>query len=202
MSDDSKRYFKKTHPAFPILDEKAVVDALARHRLPHALSCEIYAMTLLLWQTSPTLSKHHRPDIRYVWNLTVSALHDDFQAPSFSTVLTTILDLTGRPTTLVTYNATNIGRAVALAHILGLNRNPSKWNLDQRQKSLRVRAWWALLIHDSWSADPVYLRGIRSQRRQGKSGARDASSDQGQSAQRSMARTRLTGAPTIRMGGI
>lgn len=88
--------------------------------------------------------------MRYVWNLTVSAMHEDFQTPSFSTVLACILDLLGRPITSITYNAINVGSAVALAQSLGLNRNPGKWKLDSRQKNIRVKSWWALLIHDVW----------------------------------------------------
>ena len=39
---------------------------------------------------------------------------------------------------------------VALAQSLGLNRSPEKWKLDPRQKNLRVKTWWTLLIHDIW----------------------------------------------------
>ena len=66
-------------------------------------------------------------------------------------------DLSGRPTTSMTYNAVNIGRNVALSKSLGLNQDPRKWSLDQRQKDLRVRAWWGVLIHDWWYV-PTDLR--------------------------------------------
>jgi alpha-D-ribose 1-methylphosphonate 5-triphosphate diphosphatase PhnM len=91
-----------------------------------------------------------RPDIRYIWRQAVKALDEEFTAPGFSTILACILDLAGRPTTLVTYNALNIGRLVALSQSLGLNRSPQKWRLDARKKALRIRTWWAVLIHDWW----------------------------------------------------
>lgn len=140
------------HPAFPILDEKTVVEAYRQDGLPHALVCEIYAVSLIFWKTSKTILSTGRPppDFAYMWNITVSALQEDFLSPSFSTVLACILDLLGRPTTSITYNSLNVGRAVALAQSLGLNRNPSNWNLSHRQKSLRIRTWWALVIHDTW----------------------------------------------------
>lgn len=120
--------------------------------LPHALVCEMYAVSLISWHLSPKIRASGRPipDVRYIWNLAVSAMREDFMSPSFSTVLAAILDLLGRPITSITYNAVNVGSTVALAHSLGLNRDPAKWNLDKRQKSLRVRAWWCLLIHDNW----------------------------------------------------
>lgn len=120
--------------------------------VPHTLICEIYAVSIIFWHLSPSVSasKHPRPDVHYIWNLAVSAMHKDFLSPTFSTVLACILDIWGRPITSVTYNAVNIGSTVALAQSLGLNRNPMSWNLDPRQRSLRVKAWWGLLIHDSW----------------------------------------------------
>ncbi|KAL4923798.1 Zn(II)2Cys6 transcription factor [Aspergillus undulatus] len=147
-------YFNNIHPSFPILDEKTVLEAYQQDGLPYALACEIYACSLLLWKTSPTIAASNRPvpDIRYMWNLTVSAINDDFLSPNFSTVLACILDLLGRPITSITYNAINVGRVVALAQSLGLNRNPATWGLDPRQKSLRIRTWWGILIHDQWAS--------------------------------------------------
>jgi hypothetical protein len=134
------------------LDENTVLEAYRQDGLPHTLVCEIYAVSLSLWKTSRKIASSGRPtpDIRYMWNLAVSALNDDFSAPDFSTVLACILDLLGRPITSITYNAVNIGRVVALSQSLGLNRNPLKWDLDFRQKSLRIRTWWGILIHDQW----------------------------------------------------
>lgn len=129
-----------------------VQESYRKKGLPHVLVCEIYAAAMISWQTSSKLvnARPTRPDIRYVWNKTVEALNEEFLAPGFSTVLSCILDLTGRPTTSMTYNAINIGRAVALSQSLGLNRDPTSWNLDQRQKALRMRTWWGVLIHDWW----------------------------------------------------
>lgn len=134
------------------MDEKTIVEAYSQDGLPYTLICEIYAMSLILWKTSKAISATGRlvPDIRYMWNLAVSAMNDDFVAPDMSTVLSCILDLLGRPTTSITYNAVNVGRVVALAQSLGLNRNPKNWDLDARQKHLHIRTWWAILIHDQW----------------------------------------------------
>ncbi|KAL4915463.1 fungal-specific transcription factor domain-containing protein [Aspergillus aurantiobrunneus] len=147
-------YFDKIHPSFPILDEKTVLEAYQHDGLPYALACEIYACSLLLWKTSSKITATSRPvpDIRYMWNLTVSAMNDDFLSPNFSTVLACILDLLGRPITSITYNAINVGRVVALSQSLGLNRNPATWGLEPRQKSLRIRTWWGILIHDQWAS--------------------------------------------------
>lgn len=90
------------------------------------------------------------PDIKYIWRQTVRAIDEEFTAPGFATLLACILDLSGRPTTLVTYNALNIGRLVALSHSLGLNRSPRKWSLSNAKKASRIKTWWAVLVHDWW----------------------------------------------------
>ncbi|KUL86417.1 hypothetical protein ZTR_08159 [Talaromyces verruculosus] len=131
-------YFDNIHPPFPILDEKAILEAYPQEGLPYTLAISATGR--------PT------PDIRYMWNLAVSAMNDDFVAPDLSTVLSCILDLLGRPTTSITYNAINVGRVVALAQSLGLNRNPMNWDLAARQKNLRIRTWWGILIHDQWAS--------------------------------------------------
>ncbi|OJJ42544.1 hypothetical protein ASPZODRAFT_76489 [Penicilliopsis zonata CBS 506.65] len=148
----SALYWERVHPAFPVLDEETVREAYAQDMLPHTLGCEVYAGALVWWSASPVIAASRRPlpDVRYLWNLAVSALNDDFLAPTFSTVLACVLDLAGRPITSIKYNAVNTGRVVALSQSLGLNRNPSRWGLDHRQTSLRIRTWWAVFIHDQW----------------------------------------------------
>lgn len=159
------RFFEAVHPAFPLLDETAVRNAYRSKSLPYTLICEIYAVTLLSWDTSPEIAASGRtpPDLRYIWNVTVSAMHKNFQAPSMSTVLACILDILGRPITSITYNAINVGSCVALAQSLGLNRDPGGWQLNPKQKRLRIKTWWTLFIHDMWYAPEAMLPNSNSQ---------------------------------------
>lgn len=81
----------------------------------------------------------------------MAALHEDFMAPSITTIHAALLDLSGRPVLQVMNNITTAGRIVTLAHSLGLHRNPTAWNATEEEKSLRIRLWWGVLIHDYWS---------------------------------------------------
>lgn len=121
-----------------------------RQDLPPALVCEVYSSALIYWDCSDVLRGHPRPDICFAWNQTVAALHEDFLAPSLSTVQAALLSLTGRPTSSITGNTINCGRTVALAHSLGLNRDPRHWRITDEEKRLRVRLWWGVLVHDCW----------------------------------------------------
>jgi hypothetical protein len=53
-----------------------------------------------------------------------------------------------------------------MAHDLGLNVDPSAWNLSLSDANRRLRIWWALYIQDKWSAlglgRPSYLNDEHS----------------------------------------
>jgi hypothetical protein len=145
-------YFREINFCFPLIDSDNFQQAYQENKesIPPALRCQIYATTLTFWQQSSILAIQNRPDPSFVWSLAVQALNDDFLAPGMSTVSGAILCLTGRPITTITGNAVNLGRTVALAHSLGLNRNPNGWNVSPKEKKIRIRVWWTVLIHDHW----------------------------------------------------
>lgn len=148
----SIRYFDRIHPFFPVLDEDSIRGSFGKDdtTLSPTLICELLAISLPLWNKSDKLRSHPRPDLFYAWNLAVAALQEDFLAPSIMTVQCAILDLIGRPSIVTVDNIVNEGRSVALAHTFGLNRNPASWRCPQREKTLRVRAWWGVLINNRW----------------------------------------------------
>ncbi|KAJ9483219.1 hypothetical protein VN97_g10193 [Penicillium thymicola] len=47
-------------------------------------------------------------------------------------------------------NGGMVGTAVALSNALGLNRDPSSWDISKLEKALRIRIWWLVVIHDRW----------------------------------------------------
>jgi hypothetical protein len=77
-------------------------------------------------------------------------LQEEFLAPSIETVEAALIELNGRPIESITGNVINSGRTVALAHSLGLNRDPSTWKISDEEKCRRIKLWWGVLIHDRW----------------------------------------------------
>lgn len=149
MTIDS--YLAKIHPAFPVIDENLLdISVPDQTNASAALICDIYASSLIYWNQAPFSASRPRPDQRYAWNLAVQALQDDFLAPGLSTLQATIVDLNGRPALSIIGNVVNNGRAVALSYSLGVNRNPTQWNISPHEKNLRIRLWWGVLIHDRW----------------------------------------------------
>lgn len=137
---------------FPIFDGQAFWEAYISDSddVPTTLLCQVYAMSLVYWKSTPQLARHPKPDVRYAINLTVAALHEEFSAPGLSTLSAALVDLTGRPIFSLTGNAISCGRIVSLSHCLGLNRDPSSWKIPLHEKKQRIRLWWAVVIHDRW----------------------------------------------------
>ncbi|KAF1362672.1 hypothetical protein EJ07DRAFT_163290 [Lizonia empirigonia] len=147
-------YFAHLHPCFPVLDEKTFLSMwnCDNERISPTLICDLYASALQVWNRSSVLCHQPRPDPHFIWNQAVSALQDDFMAPTISTVHAAVLDLLGRPVIGVTGNIVNAGRVVTLAQSLGLHRDPSSWKATDHEKSVRINLWWGVLIHDYWSS--------------------------------------------------
>ena len=151
---DVSSYFRKIHPCFPILDEAMFWNLWRKQpeRISSALICQIYAISLVFWQTDDKLNDRSRPDMSFAWNQAVVALRDDLLAPGMTTLHASLLAITGRPTIGVTGNVVKAGSTVTLAHSLGLHRNPTAWRIGDAEKGMRVRLWWAVLVHDYWSS--------------------------------------------------
>ncbi|PHH66533.1 hypothetical protein CDD81_7008 [Ophiocordyceps australis] len=146
-------YFARANDCLPLLDQASFRRQFDqdRHRISPALLCCLYASTLIYWRHSPTLSCHRCPDSRFVWNLANEALYSELHlSPGMSIIKAILLNIGGRPTTSLIGNGILLGSAVSMAHSLGLNHNPMSWKIPQSEKYLRMKIWWALLLHDRW----------------------------------------------------
>lgn len=153
-SEIRKAFFDHLHPCFPVLDEQTFSDMWREdnERISSTLICDLYASALQVWDRSTVLCHQTRPDPHFIWNQAVTALQDDFMAPTISTVHAAVLDLLGRPVIGVTGNIVNAGRVVTLAQSLGLHRDPTSWRATDHEKGVRINLWWGVLIHDYWSS--------------------------------------------------
>lgn len=137
----------------PLLDEVSFRRQFRENKdkiSPALLAC-LYAHMSIYWPYSPALSHQWRPDGRFMWNLANEAVYSELHlAPSMSIITAIMLNIGGRPTTSMIGNGVLLGSAVSMAHSLGLNHNPMNWKIPTSEKLLRMKIWWALLIHDRW----------------------------------------------------
>ncbi|KAL4782177.1 fungal-specific transcription factor domain-containing protein [Aspergillus varians] len=146
-------FFLKANPCFPLFDEASFRGSYSSHKekISPALLCNLYANSLVYWKSSAKLSSGRTPDIRYIWNQANEALHSEmFLSPGISSIMAILINVCGRPSTSMFGNGGMVGMAVALSNALGLNRDPSGWSISALEKSLRIRIWWLVLIHDRW----------------------------------------------------
>lgn len=149
----------------PIVERDTFLDLWRndRERISSTLICDLYATSLRYWSSSEALKPITQPDSAFAWNQAVAALEEDFVSPSMTTLHSVLIDLGGRPALELRHNLLNVGRAVSLAHTLGLHRNPTSWQMLEAEKNLRIRLWWTVVIHDYWSSlthgTPPDIRG-------------------------------------------
>ncbi|KAL3463615.1 fungal-specific transcription factor domain-containing protein [Aspergillus heterothallicus] len=147
------RYFFKANPCFPLFDEASFRGSYSMHKdkISPALLSNLYANSLIYWKSSPRLATGRTPDIRYIWNQANEALHSElFLSPGIPTIMAILINVCGRPSTSMFGNGGMVGMAVALSNALGLNRDPSGWSISPLEKSLRIRIWWLVMLHDRW----------------------------------------------------
>lgn len=149
----------------PIFDRTQLMDLYLKQKdkISPALLANLYANAQIYWKTasmnSPADPTLRCPDGRFLWVQAHEALHSEtFLSPGISTVVALLLNVGGRPSTSPFNNAGMIGTAVALAHALGLNRDPSKWQIHDAEKNMRLRIWWQVVLQDRW-----YVRSLLSQ---------------------------------------
>ena len=153
---DTRSYFEEIHPCFPIVEEKCLLARLGNmDEIPQSFLCNLYASMLFYWDLSPSLARHPRPDQDLAWQVALAANLDDAQKQDLGTLVTTILNISGRPSVNLTGNTMNVARIVALSHGIGLNHDPTDWKISAQEKNMRRKLWWAVLIHDRWYVTPV-----------------------------------------------
>ncbi|KAK6375678.1 hypothetical protein LTS17_007500 [Exophiala oligosperma] len=144
-------YFENVHPCYPITDEECVMSKLKDKTVMHAtFYVNLIAYALFYWDLSPSLAAYARPDQDVAWQTSVAANIADMQKGDLATILSLCLDLAGRPSRCLLHNVTNVARAVALSHAVGLNHDCGEWKLADTEKRLRWKAWWGVVIQDRW----------------------------------------------------
>ena len=146
-------FFSQANICFPVFEEASFKNIYSDHKenISPALLSNLYANALIYWEGSPELRANRCPNIRFIWVQANEALNSElFLSPGLSTVMAIILNVGSRPSTAIFGNGVMIGAAVALSNALGLNRDPSTWNISPSEKSFRVRHWWLVVMHDRW----------------------------------------------------
>lgn len=144
-------YLSTVHASFPLLDPETLQKPASHFNRP--LLGAIYQLTRQ-FRTQPSAAND---DLIYQWRVFLfQAMPLEARNPRLDTVEATIHWIQREalihraPTTPGLWS--EIGSLVGIAHELGLNVDPSSWEIEPAQKSRRIRIAWALFVADKWAA--------------------------------------------------
>ncbi|KAF2160648.1 hypothetical protein M409DRAFT_33112, partial [Zasmidium cellare ATCC 36951] len=150
-----KLYVAKAEICCPLLSKKQLhhlLDTRDGNAPPALLAC-LLAHSLTFWSSSQWLSSRRPPDQRFIWNLANEALFLEMRvSPKLSTIAAVLLNVGGRPTSMVFNNSGQLGFAISVAYTLGLNRDPTEWDIPPHEKEARMNLWRGLLLYDRWQS--------------------------------------------------
>ncbi|PWN31434.1 uncharacterized protein FA14DRAFT_158677 [Meira miltonrushii] len=93
-----------------------------------------------------------RPISKQAWGSNLHALMQQFEHSTLTTIQVALTDLTGRPSINTSGNLMTFNQTLAISHMLGLHLDPTNWTISNEEKDVRIRLWWATVIHDKWSS--------------------------------------------------
>lgn len=158
-------YFKKIHSSYPILDKSLLQQADTK------ISATLLATIYLV--STPFLDGELENDVLNMKNnwyklyaFITQALPLEKGAPTLQTLQTLLLKLHLRP--LIIRNANlpqhwvQSASLVALAQDIGLNLDPSDWDVPLWETKMRRILWWTVYVHDKWESlglsRPTHIR--------------------------------------------
>ncbi|KAI1342307.1 fungal-specific transcription factor domain-containing protein [Xylariaceae sp. FL0016] len=143
-------FFSTVHTSFPIIDPRVFMDTTKEVDPP--LLGAVYSLART-FSPQPAMTSHQASEWRQF-------LHQAFPMEARHPRLETIeaglcflqrhTEIHRAPTTPGLWS--EIGSLVGMAHELGLNVDPSEWQISQTQRSRRIRIAWTLFIFDKWAA--------------------------------------------------
>jgi hypothetical protein len=139
-------YFRIMHPSFPVLHKKVFLEKHGRsyrELTPTGLGA-VYLMALNWWSYSPSLSSKSKPNAVELEKLVLRMLFDAHHRPKIS-------DLQGGLVLLQQGSVNSwalIGHLVAVSQNLGINLDPSDWQVPQWERGVRKRVAWAIFVQD------------------------------------------------------
>jgi hypothetical protein len=154
-------FLRFVFPSLPILSRSLIlpdVETFVKEG-PTGLLAGIYALSLPFAAWDESLCLHNAyspPNITDLWKITHTSLQRQLQFPSLVTVqayLVLLNYLPFDPVSVENPSAWSMAAAMlAMAQSLGLNADPSHWNLPAWEIRLRRRLWWTVLVQHTWRA--------------------------------------------------
>lgn len=152
-------YFKHVHPVYCAISKVRFLRAYKKDKLniPASLRGVIYGLGAGYWKQDPRLRTIPCPFEQYeLFQVAQASLERELEGPDLWKLQACLLMLHEKAAINGTFETPRIwtlsAQAVACAQMIGLHRDPSNWNIDPWEKSLRKKLWWATYVTDIWSS--------------------------------------------------
>ena len=152
-------YFRFVFPSLPILSRSLVLKDINGFvkEAPTGLLAGIYALALPFAAWDESLCLHNAyapPDVAALWKITYTSLNRELHFPRLFTIQTFLLLLNYLPFDSVSvenpFAWSMAASMLAMAQSLGLNVDPSGWNIPAWEIRLRRRLWWSVSVEHIW----------------------------------------------------
>ncbi|CDK25248.1 unnamed protein product [Kuraishia capsulata CBS 1993] len=150
-------YFASVNPSYPVINASILSDS--NQNISATLLAAIYVKAYSHVQgdlKALALEKEKRRDWYALFGFLGKALPIECGAATLQTVQALLLKLHFLPIIIRDANApcawVETASLVAVNQDLGLNVDPSLWDLPKWEKRLRRRLWWATYAEDKWQA--------------------------------------------------
>ncbi|RIA83396.1 fungal-specific transcription factor domain-containing protein [Glomus cerebriforme] len=148
-------YWKEVHPYMPFIDKQDLMEKYNNLEANYSSIILLYAIFSITarFVNDPSIRMYSEGFPGSVFYVKAKELlKDEFDKASISIVqalLMLSIQIHGQKDS-VTW--VYIGLAIRLAQDMGLHRDSSKWNFDERQGEVRRRVWWACCLIDRFSS--------------------------------------------------
>lgn len=140
-------YFEVIHTSYPLLDPSRFTKG---NEIDLPLLAAMYGLAIPFCPAAKDIALAPLQD--YVSR----ALSTDSRAPRLEIIETALLFIQRHPETHRTPPLPGIypeiGTLVGMSHDLGLNVDPSNWDMSPVDRGRRKRLWWSVYITDKWAA--------------------------------------------------
>ena len=151
-------YFRHIHPVYPVISKTRFLQAYSKDKLtiPASLRGVIYGLASNFWHHDPSTSQNLSFNQHELFEEALSSLQREFHGPNLWTLQACLLLIHENPAENATIETPRVwtltSQAVACAQMIGLHRDPTRWNIAPWEKKLRKKLWWATFAADVWSS--------------------------------------------------
>ncbi|KAL6353646.1 hypothetical protein LRP88_14144 [Fusarium phalaenopsidis] len=152
-------YFRFIFESLPILSRSLVLQDIEAFvaEAPTGLLAGIYALAspFTAWDEKLCLSSaYSKPSIDALWKISYTCLQRELHFPRLSTIQIFILLINHMPFDTAVVESpffwSLAASMLAMAQALGLNVDPTGWNLPPWEIRLRRRLWWTVVVEHTW----------------------------------------------------